>query len=80
MTEKRPPVLHLSEGFRHFNASFCGLGGKVMGYPNRPLVGVVHRPETLGNCRKSAAHDIHSVRFAKKTTAKETLIPEKIQN
>ncbi len=26
-----------------------------MGDPNRPLVDEVHRPESLGNCRKSAA-------------------------
>ncbi len=30
-------------------------GGKVMGDPNRPLVDEAHRPEPLGNCRKSAA-------------------------
>ncbi len=26
-----------------------------MGDPNRPLVDEAHRPEPLGNCRKSAA-------------------------
>ncbi len=74
MIEKRPPVLHLKEGFRHFNASFCGLGGKVMGDPNKPLVDEVHRPEPLGNCRKSAAQFLGQLASGNKWIGEDQLM------
>ncbi len=42
-------------GFSPLQRGVLRSWGKVMGDPNRPLVDEVHRPEPLGNCRKSAA-------------------------
>ncbi len=49
-------------------------GGKAMGDPNRPLVGEVHRPEPLGNCRKSAAQFLGQLPGGHKWIGKDQLM------